>query len=279
MKKIASFAIGLSLIFSVIAQDAEKQEASNEAQDPPAVVSDLAQNPEKQEAPKEVSVSPAVVQEDVQKKGGINTQDTQVQAHTSTAESVTPSSTNESKFDAISFISQNSESIILAGGVLAYLLFVWFLNLASGVPAIAMSTTKGLYYIIGFPVVLSLFMLRLLKGTGGSSDSYDQSEFLQEEDTATGGSSSSSSIRTNQMNSSSNRTNQMNSSDKEDVEIQYQSTSGNWTTVHVTAGNSDATIYNAMENLERTISGRGNAVTGHIRAKGRKTGMIYDMRS
>jgi hypothetical protein len=256
MKKIASFAVSLSLVFSAIAQEAEKQEPAMEA-----------------------SVSPAVVHEDVQKKASINTPAAPVQAHTSTAESVTPSNTNESKFDVMTFASENTESIILAGGVLAYLLFIWFLNLASGVPAIAMLITKWLYYIIGFPVVLTFLMFRLLKGTGGSSHSHDQSEFFQDEDTATGGSNSESSIRTNQMNSSSIRINQMNSSDKEDVEIQYQSTSGNWTTVHVTAGNSDATIFNAMENLERTIPGRGNAVTGHIRAKGKKTGMIYDMRS
>jgi hypothetical protein len=74
------------------------------------------------------------------------------------------------------------------------------------------------------------------------------------------------------------RLNHMNSNEKENVEIQYQSTTGNWTTANVTADNSDASIFNAMKNLERTIQGRANTVTGRIRAKGKKTGRIYDMR-
>lgn len=70
----------------------------------------------------------------------------------------------------------------------------------------------------------------------------------------------------------------MSSNEKESVEIQYQSSTGSWTTANVTFDNSDATIFNAMKNIERTIQGRSNTVTGRIRAKGKKTGMIYDMR-
>ncbi len=70
----------------------------------------------------------------------------------------------------------------------------------------------------------------------------------------------------------------MSSNEKESVEIQYQSKTGNWTTANLTIDNSDASIFNAIKNLERTLQGRSNTVTGRIRAKGKKTGMIYDMR-
>ena len=288
MKKIASFAVGLSLIFSVLAQDAEKQEASNEAPDPPAVVSDLAQNSEKQEAPKEVSVSPAVVQEDVQKKGGINTQAAQVQANTSTAESVTPSNTNESNFDAISFISQNSESIILAGGVLAYLLFVWFLNLASGVPAIAMSTTKGLYYIIGFPVVLTLFMFRLLKGMLGSPYSRNLSEFLQEGHTSTGSSSSGNYERSsreksnegqNGFSSSERQQSARSESDEPDGErivVQVNLSDRWYNRVTMAKGSSSGQISRELQEVAHNERNKTD-FKGRVRAIGEKSNRVYDI--
>lgn len=71
----------------------------------------------------------------------------------------------------------------------------------------------------------------------------------------------------------------MNSNEKETIEIQYQSISGTWQTASVIHDSSDASIFNAMKNLERQIEHRSaRTVTGRMRAKGKKTGRIYDMR-
>ena len=283
MKKIASFAVSLSLIFSSIAQEAEK-----EASVSPAVVSASAQDAEKQEPAKEASVSPAVVHEDVQKKASINTPAAQVQAHTSTAESLTPSSANESKFDVMTFASQNTESIILAGGVLVYLLFVWFLNLASGVPAVAMSTTKWLYYIIGFPVVLTFLMFRLLKGMLGSSHSRNLSKFLQEGHTSTEGYSSGnheslSREKSNQgQNSSSSSVRQQSARseskepDGERIVVQVNLSDRWYNRVTMAKESSSGQISRKLQEVAHNERNKTD-FKGRVRAIGEQSNRVYDI--
>ena len=74
-----------------------------------------------------------------------------------------------------------------------------------------------------------------------------------------------------------NRLNRMSSNDKESVEIQYQTNSGTWIYAATSSDNSDANIFNAMRNVQKRIANVNNS-NGHIRARGKKTGRIYDMR-
>ena len=69
----------------------------------------------------------------------------------------------------------------------------------------------------------------------------------------------------------------MSSNEKESVEIQYQTNSGTWIYAATSSDNSDANIFNAMKNVQKRIASVSNS-NGHIRAKGKKTGRIYDMR-
>ena len=74
-----------------------------------------------------------------------------------------------------------------------------------------------------------------------------------------------------------NRSNRMSSNEKEAVEIQYQTNSGSWISAANSSDNSDRNIFTAMQNVQKRIANVNNA-NGHIRARGKKTGRIYDMR-
>lgn len=74
-----------------------------------------------------------------------------------------------------------------------------------------------------------------------------------------------------------NRPNHMSSNEKEPVEIQYQTNTGSWISASTSSDNSDANIFNAMRNVQKRIASVNNS-NGHVRAKGKKTGRIYDMR-
>lgn len=77
-------------------------------------------------------------------------------------------------------------------------------------------------------------------------------------------------------NLSSNSSNDLNI-DKERVEIQYQQKGGNWRTLQIVNNNLDQTIAHGMNSVNKIIS-RQTGNTGRIRAKGLKTGTIYDIR-
>ena len=67
------------------------------------------------------------------------------------------------------------------------------------------------------------------------------------------------------------------SNNKEQVDVQLQKKGGMWVTIHTTSNNSDSSINNAMNQVQRTSSS-GVTNNGRVRAIGRKTKSIYDIR-
>jgi hypothetical protein len=67
------------------------------------------------------------------------------------------------------------------------------------------------------------------------------------------------------------------SNNKEQVDVQLQKKGGMWGTIHTTSNNSDSSINNAMNQVQRTTSS-GVTNNGRVRAIGRKTKSIYDIR-
>ena len=148
----------------------------------------------------------------------------------------------------------------------AYLIFIGFLHYAKENPDAAILTTKFLYYTVGFPLLASIYILknlqRLISKSGGGSSSSSSSSFPSAKN-----SSSNDSTHNNQY------------PDRETIDIEFQSTSGNWSRLHSFEylGN-DQQISHAMDNAERSAALKGNSVTGRIRAKGRRTKSIYESR-
>lgn len=231
------------------------------------LTSTFAQDTEKQEEPQTATVTaPAVVHEaetkrTVEEKSIAN--EPQKSATTTVAEGATERT--ENKTDSLTTGPLNSSLVIVGGAVVAYFLLVWFLNYASRTPEIAMSITRGLYYIVGLPVVLIFLASRVLKNaiSGGASDYQSRLSGM--------GYSSGGSPNTSTGN------NPGSSSAKETVEFQFQSKSGNWSSGDIGWDNSDNCVAHGMRNLAIRIQGN-NQATGHIRAKGTKTGRIYDIR-
>ena len=93
------------------------------------------------------------------------------------------------------------------------------------------------------------------------------------------GGSSSSSFPIAKNSSSNDSTHNNQYPDRETIDIEFQSTSGNWSRLHSFdyLGN-DQQISHAMDNAERSAALKGNSVTGRIRAKGRRTKSIYESR-
>ncbi len=266
MKKIAIFAVSISLVFSALAQDDEKQEAAKEA-----------------------SISPAVVHEDVQKKTTINAPAAPVQAHTSTAVTVIPSSTNESKSDLTKVASQNTALVMFGGGVLAYFLFVWFLSFASRTPAVAMSITRGIYYIVGFPVVLTFVTFRLLRGMSATassanyqSESDDKHYSASEKSTYKNHDSSISEKGNNEhqrsrISGNSQRTSsQDNESDGERIVVQVNLKNNWYNRVTMAKGSSSGQI---SKKLQEIAYGERNKedFKGRVRAIGEQSKRVYDI--
>ena len=67
------------------------------------------------------------------------------------------------------------------------------------------------------------------------------------------------------------------SNNKEQVDVQLQKKGGMWVTIHTTSNNSDSSINNAMNQVQKTASS-GVSNNGRVRAIGRKTKSIYDIR-
>lgn len=80
-----------------------------------------------------------------------------------------------------------------------------------------------------------------------------------------------------EVNKRHSKSSHMSTTEKESVEIQYQTNTGSWIYASTSSDNSDANIFNAVRNVQKRIANVNNS-NGHIRAKGKKTGRIYDMR-
>lgn len=135
----------------------------------------FAQDEEKHEAPQEVTVSPVVVHDDVQKTITIEAPFPKVQINAAKPVAEIPVSTNENTPGWAKLAGQNIELLLFGVAALTYLLFVWFLSYASRTPAIAMSITRGLYYIVGLPVVMTFLSFRLLRRAFDTQQSNHQS--------------------------------------------------------------------------------------------------------
>ena len=142
-----------------------------------------------------------------------------------------------------------------------YLLIVLFLR------------TKGkdswffqiLYWVIGFPFALLGLVLGILGFVGGSLSG------------SSVGSGEVSRGKKSRESVDPEYSRKKYSDNRETVEIQYQQIGGSWRTLNVTSNNLDQTISHAMNNAERNVR-KMSGVNGRLRAKGKKTGSIYDIR-
>lgn len=114
--------------------------------------------------------------------------------------------------------------------------------------------------------------------TGGGYQDEGDDEYVEESGSGssedrTSGNSSSQKISTSQSK---------NFDEMETIEIQGQQKGGNWRTLHsstqkITNNNSlDQTISRQMNSVENIIS-KQSGFTGKVRARGKKTGTIYDI--
>jgi hypothetical protein len=67
------------------------------------------------------------------------------------------------------------------------------------------------------------------------------------------------------------------SNNKEQVDVQLQKKGGMWVTIHTTSNNTDSSINTVMNQVQKTAS-NGVSNNGRVRAIGRKTKSIYDIR-
>ena len=133
--------------------------------------------------------------------------------------------------------------------LILYLIMIsvlWFLKRNS-------TLFKIIYWLVGFPfAVLGLFF-------GSSANESNQSD------------------QTNKDKRNNKSSPKKEKELRESVEIQFQEKSGGWRTLHVTRNNQDQTISHGMDDVEHRISKMSSA-TGGVRAKGKVTGTIYDIR-
>lgn len=260
MKKPLIFAICLSFGLAAFGQDDEKQEAIPEA-----------------------TVSPVVVHEEVQKKIPVEALTSKVQADAAKPVLETTARTNQSKSES----TQLDPVLILMGvAVLAYFLFVWFLSYASRTPAIAMSITRGLYYIIGLPVVLTLLGFRLLKSALDIQHSNYQSgleEIRRPSGENSGSYNNSIADRNNHRDQHSNNSesrqsvkNQKDSSNGERIVIQVNLNDRWYNRVTMTTGSSSGQI---SKKLQEVAHGERNKKDfhGRVRAIGEQSQRVYDI--
>ena len=172
----------------------------------------------------------------------------------------------------------NDYSLLLNG----YLLLVGLLYLLTRMYSTKNFLTKTLFFIIGFPFVLIGWAVTLINIRS------DRHRYLDENhsggDYDDGGAEESPSSKksfgygASKSSSPSGKTVSQNFNDsRETVEIQYQQTGGNWRTLQVVNNNLDQTIAHGMDSVENIISKQSGS-TGRVRAKGKKTGTIYDIR-
>jgi uncharacterized protein len=156
--------------------------------------------------------------------------------------------------------SSENSNLIYWISLAFYLLFVGFLYHAKENPDAAILTTKMLYYTVGFPLLALIYFIKNIpRWMSKSGETVVNSSAKH--------SSSNDSTHNNQY------------PDRETIDIEFQSSSGNWSRLHSFEylGN-DQQISHAMDNAERSAALKGNSVTGRIRAKGRRTKTIYDIR-
>jgi uncharacterized protein len=190
---------------------------------------------------------------------------------------VTTEKSNTSWLDMFKNYTVNDYSLLLN----AYLLLVGLLYLLTRMYSTKNFITKTLFFIIGFPFVLIGWAVTLVnirsdrhryldenQSGGGSDDDGAEESSSSKKSFGYGANKSSSSGKSVSQNSNDSR---------ETVEIQYQQTGGNWRTLQVVNNNLDQTIAHGMDSVENIIS-KQSGNTGRVRAKGKKTGTIYDIR-
>jgi hypothetical protein len=157
-----------------------------------------------------------------------------------------------------------------------YLLIVGFLYLLTKIYSTKNFLTKTLFFVVGFPFVLIGWFVKLLNMRSGSHRYVDENQTSGDDDDESNTSKKYFSF--GKSSSTSNTTMSQTSNDgRETVEIQYQQTGGNWRTLQVVNNNLDQTIAHGMNSVENIIS-KQSGNTGRVRAKGKKTGTIYDIR-
>jgi hypothetical protein len=140
---------------------------------------------------------------------------------------------------------------------------------------------RGLSWKVGFFIINLLFgwtvivwlILIFKSGSSKKSDSFGQNDDNYTENYVN---EKTSYLSNNQSTSQPSTPYQSINEDRETVEIQFQQKDGNWRTQHVTHDNLDQTISHGMESVQNIISQQsGN--TGRVRARGKKSGRIYDI--
>jgi hypothetical protein len=137
------------------------------------------------------------------------------------------------------------------GGAIAYLVVVVFLYFARNSSGPYAKLAGVSYNVLMFPLIAAGFLFLMALKSGGTSSS-----------------SRAGSSRT--AGSSRNE-------ESEPVEIQFQDQAGSWNTSNTLFSVNDQAIHHALNSVQNGPAQFGTS-TGRVRARGRNTGKIYDVR-
>ncbi len=143
-------------------------------------------------------------------------------------------------------------------GAIIYLILFGFLNFAKNNPDAALFVTNILYWSIGFPILLTWMLIKIVFNKS-------KSNYV---DLSAGSGSSKNEVDDKKIDHP----------DWETVDIEFQETSGGWKRItSIEYRGNEQEISHGMKSGLNSLVHRGSGSSGRVRAKGRRTKTIYDI--